>query len=399
MRDAILDADVRTIAFVNREAFSAGALIAIAATEIYMTPGAVLGAATPVDGAGDTADEKVVSAVRSTFRSTAELRGRDPRVAEAMVDPDVAIDGLNERGKLLTLTTTDAVEWGYTDGVVTDRAQLLAEAGLTGAVVHETDIRIAERLVRFLTNPAVASLLISLGTLMILIDLFTAGFGIVGALGIGMLATFFWGHALAGLAGWEGVALVVLGLALLAAEAFVVPGFGVAGILGIAALLGGMFLSLISDEIVTDADLTRAGLTVGASFGVILLGGILLLWLLPQASRFQRLVLTSQVGVPDVVPEKARTRRRRWLSAEQPGDIFATMQDTTAEPTVPAVAPSLEGARGVALSDLRPSGYIEIDDTMVDVVTRGDFIPAGALVEVVRDEGYRRIVRRVKATE
>ncbi len=111
MQDTLLDADVRTIAFVNRTAFSAGALIAIAAEEIYMVPGAVMGAATPVDAAGETASEKVVSAVRKTFKTTAEVRGREPLVAEAMVDPDVAIDGLVAWSELLTLTTNEATTW------------------------------------------------------------------------------------------------------------------------------------------------------------------------------------------------------------------------------------------------------------------------------------------------
>lgn len=390
MRDAILDADVRTIAFINREAFSAGALIAIAAADIYMTPGAVLGAATPVTGAGETADEKTVSAVRSVFRSTAELRGRDPRVAEAMVDPDIAIDGLIERGRLLTLTTIEAETWGYNDEVVTDRAGLLEAAGLSGATVLETDIRLAERLVRVLTNPAIASLLISLGSLMILIDLFTAGFGVVGAIGIGMIGAFFWGHFLAGLAGWEGVVLVAIGLALLAAEALIVPGFGVAGILGIAALLGGMFISLISDEITTDRDLTRAGLTVGAAGAIMLIGAVLMIWLLPRAPRLRGLVLQAQVGLPDVVPEERK--RRRWWSADQPQPTF-TPEISPAEFSASA---SLVGARGRALSDLRPGGFALIDNERVDVVTRGDFIPVGSTVEVVADEGYRRVVRQLE---
>ena len=393
MRDAILDADVRTIAFINREAFSAGALIAIAANDIYMTPAAVLGAATPVTGAGDTADEKVVSAVRSVFRSTAEHRGRDPIVAEAMVDPEVAIDGLIARGRLLTLSTAEAVAWGYADGVVADRADLRAATGLSDATVQETDIRLAERLVRILTNPAIASLLISLGSLMILIDLFTAGFGVVGAIGIGMIATFFWGHFLAGLAGWEGVVLVAVGLALLAAEALVVPGFGVAGILGIAAVLGGMFISLISDEIVTDQDLTRAGVTVGAAGGIMLIGAVLMIWLLPRATRLRGLVLQSQVGLPDVVPEQRK--RRRWWNVDQPEAPFAMDTPPTPIPT----STSLTGARGSALSDLRPGGFALIDNERVDVVTRGDFIPAGSPIEVIADEGYRRVVRRLEEEE
>ena len=388
MRDAIIGSEVETIAFINREAFSAGALIALSANEIYMTPGAVFGAATPVVGSGEAADEKTISAVRSTFASTAELRGRDPRVAEAMVDPAVAIEGLTESGQLLTLTTTQAVEWGYTEGVVEDRAELLAATGFAGAQVIETEIRLAERLVRFLTSSLVASLLFSLGSLLILIDLFTAGFGAVGLVGIGMLAAFFWGHFLAGLAGWEGVALVALGLLLLAAEAFVVPGFGVAGILGIGALLGGMFLSMISDELVTDQALRRAGLTVAATFLLILAGGVIVLWMLPKATRFRGLVLQTQVGIPDVAPE--RRARRRWFAAERPEERLSAKNQPPTEPT----EVSLTGARGVALSDLRPGGFARIGEARVDVVTEGDFIPAGAEVEVVSDEGYRRVVRQ-----
>jgi membrane-bound serine protease (ClpP class) len=402
MRDAILDADVLTVAFINREAFSAGALIALAADEIYMTPGAVFGAATPVTGAGETADEKIVSAVRSTFRSTAELHGRNPLIAEAMVDPDVEVEGLVESGDLLTLTTTDAVEWDYADGVASSLDDLLATLELASTEVQIAEVRLAERLVRFLTNPVVASLLISLGTLMILIDLFTAGVGLVGAVGVGLLATFFWGHFLAGLAGWEGVILVAIGLLLLAAEALVVPGFGVAGILGIAALLGGMYLSLVGDDIVTDQAIRRAGLTVGASFLTIIVGGVALLALLPHASRFQGLVLQSQVGLP--TPEPMVKRRRRWFRAETPEEFLSPHAPHSPQPLEPSGLMSgdravLDGARGVALNDLRPSGFIQIGDEQVDVVTRGDFIPAGELVEVIRDEGYRRIVRRVKATE
>ncbi len=373
MREAILDTPVRTIAFVNRDAFSAGALIAIASSEIYMVPGSAIGAATPVDAAGEAASEKVISAVRSTFRATAEARGRDPRVAEAMVDPDVEIEGLVGRGKLLTLTTDEARDRGYADGVAADLEELLAVAGQGSVVVHETAPRPAENLVRFLTNPVVASLLISLGLLLLLGDAFTEGFGATGAVGLGLLGTFFWGHYLAGLAGWEGVALFALGLVLVGAEVFVIPGFGIAGLSGIIALLAGLFISLIGDRLVTNEDLTRAGYTVGAAFALVLLGMGVLLRYLPQLGRFQGLVLESHVGAPDLAPGGWQGRRF---------------------PPAPA---SLVSARGVALSDLRPGGFAQIEGERVDVVTRGDYVLAGEEVEVVADEGYRRVVRRLGA--
>ncbi|MDQ3411537.1 MAG: ATP-dependent Clp protease proteolytic subunit, partial [Chloroflexota bacterium] len=292
MRDAVLGSPVRTIAFVDRTAFSAGALIAIAAGEIYMPPGAAMGAATPVDGGtGETASEKTVSAVRTTFKATAEARGRDPLVAEAMVDPDVVIEGLVERGELLTLTTGEAVRWGYADGVVDDRAELLVDAGLAAAPVVEVGPSLAERVVRFVTDPVVASLLLILALLLIVGDFFVEGFGVAGMGGVLLFGIFFWGHLLTGLAGWEDVALVGLGIVLIAVEIFVVPGFGVPGVLGLAAIGGGLFLAMLGREIQTPDGIMRAGLTVAASLVAVVIGIGLMLALLPRTRKLSGLIL------------------------------------------------------------------------------------------------------------
>lgn len=402
MRASLLNSPVRTVAFVNREAFSAGALIAIAAQEIYLAPGAVLGAATPVTGAGVAADPKTVSAVRSTFRATAELRGRDPTVAEAMVDPAIAIPGLVSAGQLLTLTTAQAERVGYASGVVADRAALLRAAGLSGAPVNEARVSLAENVVRFLTNPVVASLLTSLGFVLILADVYSGGFGAIGSVGVGLFALFFWGHFLAGLAGWEGVVLAVLGLVLIGVEVFVVPGLGVAGLLGAAALLGGLFLSLVGGEIVTTQDFTRAGSTLLGTLILMVAGSALLLRFLPRAARVQGMILRSQVGVADnrTVARSAPTRnfspRWRWLEGDRLEAHSRTYAEGAAEP---AEARSFTGATGVALSDLRPGGIASIDGERVDVVSRGEYIGAGERVEVIADEGYRRVVRRPQGKE
>lgn len=391
MRDLILDSEVRTIAFVNREAFSAGALIAIASEDIYMAPGAVMGAATPVDGAGETADEKVISAVRKTFKSTAETREREPVIAEAMVDPSVRVEGLVEEEQLLTLTATEARERGYAEGIVPSLEAALEAAGLNGAELRSTTPGPAETAVRFLTSPIIASLLFSLGLLLLIGDVFTEGFGLPGLAGLALLIVFFWGHHLAGLAGWEGVALVVLGLILIGVEVFAIPGFGVAGILGAIALLAGLFMSLVGDRIVTDQDLLRAGYTVGAIVLFITIGLAVLLRSLPSLGRFQGLVLQSAVGVPDAVREAPR---RGWRRAREQ----STPPPARAQGTRPERG-SLLGARGTAISDLRPGGFAEIVGERVDVVTRGDYIGAGEPVEVIADEGYRRVVRRVGERE
>ena len=396
MRDALLGSGVRTIAFVDRTAFSAGALIAVAAEEIYMTPGAVVGAATPVDlGTGEAANEKVVSAVRKTFKTTAEARGRDPRVAEAMVDPDVAIDGLVARGELLTLTTSEATAWGYADGVVGTRADLLAAAGLADAAVVETAPSPAERVVRFLTDPVVASLLITIAVLLIIGDFFVEGFGVAGAVGLGLLAAFFWGHFLAGLAGWEDVVLVVLGLGLVAVEILVVPGFGIPGILGVAALLGGLFLAMLGREIRTPEGIERAGFTVAASFVAIVLGLVAVLAFLPRSRRLGGLVLRTAVGSDAATAARAPAGWLRWFGGSSRVPRTERPLQTGGGGARSAADRSLLGATGVALSDLRPSGLAAVDGRRVDVVTTGEYISAGESIEVVRDEGYRRVVRRV----
>ena len=399
MRDALLGADVPTIAFVDRTAFSAGALVALAADEIYLTPGAAMGAATPVvGGTGETADEKTVSAVSSTFRATAEARGRDPLVAEAMVDPDVAIDGLVPRGELLTLTTNEAVAWGYADGVVANLDELLDATGLAGAPVVETEPSLAERVVRFVTDPVVASLLITLAVLLIIADFFVEGFGLAGMAGLALLALFFWGHLLAGLTGWEDIALVGLGLALIVVEIAVVPGFGVAGVLGLAALFGGLFLAMLGRDIQTPEGIERAGLTVAASLVAIVLGVVAILALLPRRRRFGGLVLQGAGGGGSAAAAPASARGwLRWFGEAAPLVRSAPRQATPIVEAEEMGGPSLGGATGVALSDLRPSGIARIDGERVDVVSDGEYIAAGQPIEVVRDEGYRRVVRRGRA--
>jgi len=330
MRDALLASPVRTIAYINRTAFSAGALIAIAAEEISMTPGAVMGAATPVDSAtGETASAKIVSAVRKTFKTTAEARGRDPLVAEAMVDSDVAIDGLVARGELLTLTTSEATRWGYADGVAADLTALLAASGLSGAPLVERSPSLAEQTVRFITDPIVASLLIILALLLIVVDFFVEGFGVAGLGGLGLLALFFWGHVLAGLAGWEDVALVLLGLVLIAIEIVVIPGFGVPGVLGLAALIGGLFLAMLGREIRTPDGIERAALTVAASIVVTLAGVVAALALLPRSPRVSGLVLQTAAasGAPRHQPSPPRWLR--WFGEATTSSVREPSPDAT----------------------------------------------------------------------
>jgi membrane-bound serine protease (ClpP class) len=390
MNDTLLSTSVPTIAFVNRTAFSAGALIAISTDRIFMTSGGVMGAATPVDGAsGETSTEKVVSAVRSTFRSTAEATGRDPLIAEAMVDPAVDIPGLSPSGQLLTLTTTDALGVGYAEAIAETRDDLLSQLGLSEARVVSPELSFAERTTRFITDPVVAGILLALGLLLIVFDFFADGLGIAALAGLAMIGAFFWGHMVAGLAGWEDLVLVALGLGLIAIELFVIPGFGIPGILGLIALLGGMFMALLDGEATRSSEsIERALITVLAVLAFVVVGFLLILSFLPRRSRFAGTVLRSTVTDGDDL----RREPVGWVKWFGGGDRLVLPAERPVQETVSHR--DLAGMVGTTRTPLRPSGVAEIDGVPVDVVAEAEFIEQGEPIVVVLDQGYRRVVRR-----
>ena len=242
--DAISDSRVPVYAFVNRRAFSAGALIALATRGIYMRPGSVLGAVTPVDGSGTKASEKIVSAMRSEMRALAEAQGLDPAIAEAMVDESLAIPDVVDAGRLLTLTMEEAVRVGYASETENFNS-LLNALDVGGAEVTDFGVNWAERLVRFFSNPVVAPFLLSLGFLGLIIEIKTATFGLAGLAGALSLSLFFGSHLILGLAGWEDLLLVGAGVLFVAAEVLLIPGFGLFGVLGIAGIAGGIYMSLL----------------------------------------------------------------------------------------------------------------------------------------------------------
>lgn len=368
MKDALVDSKVPTYAYIKRQAYSAGALIALSADEIWVSPGAVIGAATPVTGGGEKASEKMVSAMRSAFASTAELRHRDTKIAEAMVDEDVVVEGLAEKGKLLTLTADQALEKGFAEGSAPSLEALAEEKGLPPHRLEKIEPSLAERIARFFTNPMVAPLLMTLGMLGLLFEVKTAGWGVGGTVALVCLGLFFWGHMLAGLAGWEALVLVAAGVILIALEVFVIPGFGVAGIAGGVALLMGFFLAITGDvSLAPPRLLLRAASMVSAALLLMAGGTWALLRYLPSSGRFEGLVLQSRLERDKHEPS----------------------------PLLQKDAESLQGARGSTLTDLRPAGVARFDGRRVDVVSSGEFIGQGAEVEVIEDAGYRRVVQLV----
>ncbi len=369
-------------AWVERQAFSAGALIALAANRIYMAPGSVIGDALPImvlPLAGPQempADlkEKIVSATAALARSAAEQAGHNPAVAEAMVRADMELkigdELIKPAGRLLTLTDQEAARRVGSEptpllssGTVPDLASLLRETGVSDCRIEELRVTSAERLARWVESLGWLFLLIGIGG--IYIELRTPGFGLPGTIGLLGLAIFFWGHHVAGVAGYEDLALIVLGTVLLAVEA-ALPGFGIPGILGSALLLGGIVLAMTerppsggwlpSPELL----LRPLGQLAAAAVGTVALGW-LAARLLPRTAPYRELVLTASTS-----------RTGGFVSYEPPAGLV--------------------GSVGVTISDLRPAGVAQFGERRLDVLADGEFIPVGTPVRIVRVEGFRILV-------
>jgi membrane-bound serine protease (ClpP class) len=367
IRDALLKSPVKSIAFIDTRAISAGALISLAANAIVMAPGGTIGAATPVQSSGTETkptSEKTVSYVRKEFSATAESRGRDKLVAEAMVDSDVVIPGVTDAGKLLTLTTAEALKLGIADFEAATLALALDKLGLKDAEIRETSVNWAEEVVRFLTHPIVSSLLVTVAMLGIIIEIRTPGFGVPGALGLSSLGLFLWGHWLVNLAGWEELMLVLGGVVLLLIEAFVLPGFGIAGVLGILALAAALLLSTVGEGSTVQTLVIAAG-RLGISLAVAMVLSLLMLRYLPRTRFGRQLVLETDLDA---------------------GSGF------TSEPVSDH---ALVGKLGISMSTLRPAGIADIDGQRIDVVSDGEYIEPGEPIRVDHVDGNRIVVRRI----
>jgi membrane-bound serine protease (ClpP class) len=367
IRDALLESKILTVAFINKRAISAGALISLATEKIAMADGGTIGAATPVQiglpGApAQPVAEKTVSYMRKEFRATAEHRNRPALIAEAMVDADVEIPGIIQKGKLLTLTTKEALDVKVADFQANTLEAVLQSLDLGDADIRHASETWAETLVRFLTHPVVSSLLMTLGIMGIIVEIRVPGFGLPGLMGLVSLGLFFWGHTLVRLAGLEEFLLVSLGLILVAMEIFFIPGFGIAGIFGILALMGGLGLSLIGSGATWDSMLSALG-QVSLSILVAILVALFLLRYFQRLPFGKRLLLKTSLLSKEGYASSPE-EDQRWL-----------------------------GKRGTAATDLHPSGIAHLNGDRVDVVSDGDFINVGQAVEVVRVDGNRIVVR------
>ena len=373
IKDAVLASPLPTIAFVDSRAISAGALITLSAERIAMLPGGTIGAVTPVHQTGEKASEKVVSYMRGEMRSTAERHGRNPLIAEAMVDEEIVLGdtSIKKPGKLLTLTTEEARRLGYCDTVVGSVEEAAAAFGYPDAEIRRLEKNWGESLVGFLTDPFLSSILIMLGMGGLFYAIKTGHLGMVAVIGVGSLALFFGAQYLADLATLIEIAMFVLGVVLLIVEIFVIPGFGVAGISGILLMVSSLFLALIgSFDGVSANDFSTSLYTLAGAF----VGFGLIVWLmvkfLPNSSAFRRFALFGEsVGGGD-----------GYLPGHSLEDL-------------------LLGEYGSALTTLRPAGMAVINEEQYDVISDGEFIHAGEPIQVIHIEGRKIVVRRVPTAE
>ena len=378
IKDAILGADILTIAFINRRAISAGALISLSCEKIYMTGGGLIGAATAVDMTGKKGSEKVISFMREEMASTAEKRGRSKEIARGMVDEEltfthlviggdsIKVDDIEGRkdGKLISLTTEQALKYKIADGTAENMEALLDSLGYSSVQTIETTENWSEAIVRFLTNPVVASLLTTFGFLGILFELQSPGWGIPGFVGLACLILSLSASYIAQLATMSDMLFVLTGLALILLEVLVIPGFGIAGLGGIGLMIYGLYLLLLPDIPVSEEILGQAmdgfliGL-VGAVIGVVLLAKLMI------KTKFW-----EQLTAPDT--QKKEDGYSNTLGWE-----------------------SLQGETGIADTDLHPSGWVRVKDQRIFVVSEGEFIEEGKEIKILSVDGNRVLVREL----
>tara|TARA_B100001758_G_scaffold172328_1_gene149334 strand:+ start:450 stop:1787 length:1338 start_codon:yes stop_codon:yes gene_type:complete len=378
IKDAILGSDITTIAFINRRAISAGALISLSCEKIYMTGGGLIGAATAVDMSGKKGSEKVISFMREEMASTAEKRGRNKEIARGMVDEElnfshlvingdsISVNDIEGRkdGKLISLTTEQAIKYRIADGTAESIEALMDTLSYGSFEVKESSENWSESIVRFLTNPVVASLLTTFGFLGILFELQSPGWGIPGFVGLTCLILSLSVSYIAQLATMSDMIFILTGLSLILLEMLVIPGFGIVGIGGIGFMLYGLYLLLLPEVPVGEEVLGQAmdgfliGL-VGAIIGIVLLGKLMI------RSKFW-----EQLTAP---------------SSQKKDQGFSNTQGWE----------DLQGKLAITDTDLHPSGWINIDNQRIFVLSEGGFIEKGKKVAILSVDGNRVLVREL----
>lgn len=382
MRTAILYSPIPVYVFIDNNAASAGALISIACEKIFMRKGANIGAATVVNQTGAAMPDKYQSYMRSMIRSTAEAHGkdtiingtdtlykwkRDPLIAEAMVDERVVIPNLIDTGKVLTFTALEAEKWGYCDGIAESSEEIITNyLGYKEYDIKSYTPSWFDDIKGFLMNPMLQSLLILIIIGGIYFEMQAPGIGFPSAAALVAAVLYFAPLYIDGLAQYWEILLFIIGILLIAAELFIIPGFGVAGISGIILIIAGLTMSLLNNtdfnfDGVSGKEIGEATLTVLVGLGG---GFVLMIWLsnkIGQKGLFRKIALNTD------------------------------LEESTSSPNLT----SLIGKEGIAATVLRPSGKVTIDNELYDAVSGSGFIEKDTKVIIVHFENAQVYVEKL----
>jgi len=353
----ISETSIKTVSYINQDAISAGAFIALNTDEIYMQEGSRIGAAGVIDGQGNTADEKAQSYWISAMRGAAEKQGRDPIYAMAMADKSISLPKYGApAGKFLTLTSAQSLEVGYSEGTVHNLPEILKKLNLEHVEVKKVEEGFADKVARFVTNPYVVPILLSIGSIGLIVELYSPGLGLAGFAGVSSLLLFFYGHLVAGLTGYESIILFVLGLGLIILEFFMAG--GIAGSLGGIAIIASLFLA--------SGNVVHMGISILIAIIASILAAIIMVKVLGRKMKFfKKMILTDSTSTESgYVSNKTRV--------------------------------DLVGKVGRTITALRPAGTVELEDERIDVVSEGSFIEKGKHVKIIKAEGSKIVVRDIK---
>ncbi|MET3682454.1 membrane-bound serine protease (ClpP class) [Alkalibacillus flavidus] len=352
------DTDTPITAYVKSQALSAGSYIALMADDIYMNSVATMGASGVITGDGTAADEKAQSAWIAAMEAAAERQGRDPLYARAMADSSIDLPEYDAgEGEYLTLSPDEAVDVGYAKANVSNRAEVISQLGYDNPRIVETQPTISENIARFVTNPVVISILLSVASIGLIVELYSPGFGIAGIMGAVALLLFFYGHLIAGFAGYEAMILLLIGLVCIIIEIFVPS--GILGAIGGVAILGALLVS--------GADLGQMAISLSIAILIAIAVAVFLFKKLDtDRGIFRHIVLKDQTS-----------SEKGYLSNHNRDDLI--------------------GQEGQALTFLRPSGTALFGDERLDVVTEGQFIAQHQPIKIVKVEGSRIVVREMNS--
>ncbi|MEQ8552284.1 MAG: NfeD family protein [Cyclobacteriaceae bacterium] len=371
IRTRILEFEIPVYAYINKDAASAGALISIACDSIYMARGSSIGAATVVTQDGTAAPDKYQSYMRSIMRSTAEAQGRNPKIAEGMVDEDIEVDSIATEGKVITFSVSEAIKWGFCEAEVTGIDDIMKRSAVEDYELVEFTLDWSEKVIALFLNPFISGILILIIIGGIYFELQTPGVGFPILASVVATILYFIPYYLNGLAeNWE-IAVFVVGIVLIAVEVFVLPGFGVAGIAGLIATIGALILVMLNNDAFDFSFVDPKEIFYAiSSTGLALLGSIILMFF--GGIRLTNTQFFKKIALVDIQDKEA-------------GYTSSFYKEKT-----------LVGKQGTAYTNLRPSGKVMIDGEIYDAYTRGNYIAEQSPIEVISDEGTSLKVKEIK---